>query len=193
MCRTSAETRTLFQPENLPKSIGDRKKQTGDVIAQQNSNRITHAISAAISRSSVLCDLAGGLQRFEIASCLCDSTSLRERGCDLASEVPALLRSTKLYRVASRNGKPTNDDRPVMPSELYGMQLLPVNLPRSHYSCRYFSEEELAAATALSMQVSRALAGNGMNIAAVGAVIIWVLVFIEKEALAARHRETRAE
>ena len=95
-----------------------------------------------------------------------------------AATAPALLKSSSLYRVIDKRSR---QDRPVMPTEYYCMQMLPLHLPPGHTACQLFGEEELRNAGVLtSMSKTRALMGNGMNMHSVGAIVVYVLSSFEK-------------
>ena len=90
---------------------------------------------------------------------------------------PALIRSSKLYRLVDKRSR---SDRLIMPSEYWALQMLPVNLPTGHLARSFFNEDDLKRSGVWqSLNHARALAGNGMNVAAVGAVLLFVVSSLE--------------
>ena len=101
--------------------------------------------------------------------------------------VPTLLRSTILFRVVLDTSRLT--PRLAVPIELLAMQMFPVNLPKDHFLSGLVPFEHAFAELSVGMASARALAGNGMNMAAVGAIILWALASMSLPA----ERHTEAE
>ena len=93
--------------------------------------------------------------------------------CDVSSN-----RSSNLYKAVDKRSR---HDRPVMPSEYFTMQMIPLHLPFEHTARQLFSEDELLRANVLtSLSKARALTGNGMNVHAVGSILLYTLASFEK-------------
>ena len=89
--------------------------------------------------------------------------------------VPALTRNSKIYRTSPV----CKDDRPAIADEYFGMQMMPMFLPEDHVSRSHFSPEDFKRAGAFELGKARRLTGNGMNIEAVGSVLLCALALAE--------------
>ena len=98
---------------------------------------------------------------------LSQTPSYQRRTFDTA---PCLIKNTRLYRIGATTK--SKEDRLVLATELFAMQLLPVNLPSGHYARKYFNEHHLEEAQVLSLSKARALTGNAMCVAVVGSVLL---------------------
>ena len=83
---------------------------------------------------------------------------------------PSLVRNSFVYRIVACSS--THEERPAIPLEYFAMQVIPVLLPRGHLLGSVWPPQEVAA---MSPSVCRSVCGNGMNLAAVGSVLLFSL------------------
>ena len=91
-----------------------------------------------------------------------------------STTIPTLIRNTILFRLTADSASTTLPSRLAIPVELLAMQMLPVLLPEGHFFHGLVAFEEMFQNRRLSLNSMRSLAGNGMNFAAVGSVLLWL-------------------
>ena len=91
-----------------------------------------------------------------------------------STTIPTLIRNTILFRLTADSAATTLPSRLAIPLELLAMQMLPVLLPEGHFFHGLVAFEETFQNRRLSLNSMRSLAGNGMNFAALGSVLLWL-------------------
>lgn len=90
--------------------------------------------------------------------------------------IPSLLRASNLYGWCAQEGIAGRHSRPLLPSEYLMVQALPVHMrehPQFRHMSAAFQREDILAS--LGDSAVRQLAGNGMNVAQVGAALLFAV------------------
>ena len=151
--------KAMTKAANLPEDCQGKRWHWRALLSPGDHARLQEALAGGF-----LSDAGSGLLS------LSQTAGFQRRNADVA---PTLLKSSNLYIAV---GKGLKSDRPLMPSEYYAMQLVPVGLPAGHISAKFFSEDDLWAAGILATCLqARTFTGNAMNVGAVGSCLLYGL------------------
>lgn len=93
----------------------------------------------------------------------------------LSKHSPTLVTNSVIYMLSDNPA----EQRPAVATEYFAMQAMPVLLPSDHKAARHFAFAHLLESDALTLHHCRMLAGNGMNVAAVGTALGFALATVE--------------
>lgn len=136
---------------------------------------------SALLRTGEYRRLQEALQRKGTAVAFC-SISQSPNFMTLGEVVPTLVTNSMIYRMSDKRG----ESRPATASEYLAMQNIPALLSSTHSAARHFAFHHLLEAGSLRLSHCRLMAGNGMNLAAVGSVLCFALASIDFPAANAR-------
>ena len=129
----------------------------------------------AYRRLMDICGAWGAMAEDKPSTLFCSLTqNLEFTHCPRNGAIPALIRNSFIYRIA--DGDSIHKERPAVPIEYLAMQAIPVLLPEGHLFGAVWPQSELAK---LPAHVIRSMSGNGMNLVAVGSVLMFSLGCLE--------------
>ena len=98
----------------------------------------------------------------------------------LSDLVPTLMTSSSIYRLSAGSGS-SGIGRPATVAEYLAIQCVPVLLPEGHPLAEFSDgSKQIKHFLGLTLAEARRLTGNGMNLAQVGSIILFVLATISR-------------